>query len=469
MEIQFFGATQEVTGSCFLIKVADELILVECGLIQGRAVDELRNSQPFPFDAKKIKAVILTHGHLDHSGRLPLLVKAGFTGKIYTHKATADLCRVLLLDAAFLNEKDVEWENKHLKKNEMPKKPLYTRLDVESTLPHFEPLEYQKKITISPHVQLTLQDAGHILGSAITEVWLREDGLERKLVFTGDLGHFGAPILRDPQNVLNADLIIMESTYGDRNHRAWEDTWKEFADVLKSAQAKKSNVLIPAFAVGRTQEVLYTFNLHYKEWGIDRWQLFLDSPMAIEATAIYQKYFTLFDKDTFKNMPRGENVFRPPNLHLSLTVEESMKINQIESGAMIIAGSGMCNGGRIRHHLRYNISNPNNHVIFVGYQAAGTPGRALVDGVKILKLWGESYPVRAKIHTIGGLSAHADQIGLLEWYQHFTNRPPVALVHGEPHAIDVLAEQLHDRFQTVCWQPTMGSRINLNKMREIPD
>lgn len=464
MEIQFFGATQEVTGSCFLLKAENEQILVDCGLIQGRPADELRNFQPFPFDVKKIHAVVITHAHLDHIGRLPLLVKAGFMGKIYTQKATIDLARVLLLDAAFLSEKDAEWENKHLRKNEPLHAPLYTREDVEKTLPHFVGVEYHQKISISPNFVFRLQDAGHILGSGIAEVWLHENGLERKLVFSGDLGNKGAPIIRDPSFVEFADLLILESTYGDRNHRSWDATWHELAEVIQTTGHHKGNILIPAFAVGRTQEILYLFNRHYHDWGIDRWQLFLDSPMAIAATEIYEKYTNLYNKETLHQVKVEGNPLSLPNLHMSETVDDSMRINQIRSGAIIIAGSGMCNGGRIRHHLRYNISNPDNHILIVGFQAAGTPGRALVDGVKALKLWGESYPVEAKIHTIGGLSAHADQSGILEWYNHFKNQPPVALVHGEPEAIDKLAEILHTTKAPRVWKPTLGFKLDLRKI-----
>lgn len=464
VEIQFLGATQEVTGSCFLLKAGNDQILVDCGLIQGRPADELRNFQPFPFYTKKIQAVVITHAHLDHIGRLPLLVKAGFKGKIYTQKATIDLARVLLLDAAFLSEKDAEWENKHLKKNEALHIPLYTREDVEKTLPYFVGVDYHQKISISEHFDFRLQDAGHILGSAIAEVWLNENGLERKLVFSGDLGNRGAPIIRDPSYVEFADLLILESTYGDRNHRSWDSTWNELAAVIQTARHHKGNILIPAFAVGRTQEILYLFNRHYHDWGIDRWQLFLDSPMAIAATEIYEKYSNLYNKETLHQVKTEGNPLNVPNLHMSETVDDSMRINQIRSGAIIIAGSGMCNGGRIRHHLRYNISNHHNHVLIVGFQAAGTPGRALVDGVKSLKLWGESYPVEAKIHTIGGLSAHADQSGLIEWYKGFKNQPPVVLIHGEPEAIEKLADVLHRNKAPKVWKPTLGFKLDLRKI-----
>lgn len=464
MEIQFLGAAQEVTGSCFLMTVGGRKILVDCGLIQGNSADEARNRDLFLFDPQKIDAVILTHAHLDHSGRLPLLVKRGFTGPIYTHPATRDLCRIMLLDAAYLSVRDAEWENRHLKKNEKPVTPLYTREDVECALQHFTPTQYNEKKSIFPTISFMLSDAGHILGSSIVELWVKHESVQRKLVFSGDLGHKGASIVCDPAIIQKADLVVMESTYGDRDHRPWDATWQELADVIQTARRGKGNIIIPAFAVGRTQELLYVFKKNFYQWGLNDWQMFLDSPMAIETTKVYSSYENLYDREAYKFLQEEGDLYTLPNLYLSETSEESMKINTIRSGAIIIAGSGMCTGGRIRHHLKYNLWRKGCHVIFIGFQAKGTLGRSLVDGAKSVTLWGETINVHAKVHTIGGLSAHADKNGLLDWYGSFANQPPVVLIHGELSAAEGLREHIKERFRTKALIPKQNLRFDLQKM-----
>ncbi len=462
MRIHFLGAAGEVTGACFLLECGRHQVLVDCGMVQGNRKEEQRNAQPFPFDVTRLDAVILTHAHLDHSGRLPLLVKAGFRGKIYTHRASRDLCRIMLLDAAFIAEKDAEIDNrKRARKGLPPVEPLYTRADAEQALTHFRGLDYGEICEPAPGIRLRLADAGHILGSAIAEVWLEEGGLERKLVFSGDLGHSGAPIMRDPARIAEADLVIMESTYGDRNHRSWQATWDELAEVFAEANASRGNILIPAFAVGRTQELLYLFRKHYHDWGIDRWQVFVDSPMAIQATEVYARHRSLFDSDAMATLGNGEDTFNLPNLRLSETPEESMALNRIRAGAMIIAGSGMCDGGRIRHHFKHNLWRAETQVLIVGFQAQGTLGRRLVDGAPYVRLWGETIRVNAKIHTIGGLSAHAGQSELLDWYGAFDGRPPVALVHGEDAPRAALAAKLEERFGVRARQPVRDESWDL--------
>lgn len=466
MELEFLGAARTVTGSCFLIRTGRHRLLVDCGLVQGDARDEARNREPFPFDPARIDAVILTHAHLDHSGRLPLLVKAGFKGPIYTHRATRDLCRIMLRDAAYLNEKDAEWDNrKRQRKHLPPVQPLYDQQDATKAVRRIRALDYEHEHDILPGVRLRLRDAGHILGSAIAEVWLREDGLERKLVFSGDLGHRGAPILRNPQAIEDAHLVVMESTYGNRLHRDWQATWEELGQVLTEAATSNGNILIPSFAVGRTQELLYGLLRNYDQWDVGRWEVFLDSPMAIAATEVYTKHPDLYDADTDLVRRSHGNPFSLPNLHMSQTAKQSMAINRIRSGAMIIAGSGMCTGGRIRHHLKHNLWRDNCHLVFVGFQARGTPGRALVDGATEISLWGERIRVAAKVHTIGGFSAHADRDGLLSWYGHFRNRPPVALVHGEPEAMDGLREALHEGYQASVLMPAPATVVDLAELR----
>lgn len=468
MQLHFHGAAQEVTGSCHLINCAGKTLLIDCGLIQGSQKDEARNAEPFPFAARDVDAVILTHAHLDHSGRLPLLVKAGYKGPVYAHPATHDLCRIMLRDAAHLNEKDTEWNNrKRARKNLSPLEPLYTVADATAAMRRFKTISYGAPVEILPGVKLCFRDAGHILGSCIVELWLNENGLQRKLVFSGDLGHRGAPILRDPESVRDADLVVMESTYGNRVHRSWVDTEKEMAQALNDASAQRGNILIPAFAVGRTQEILYTFARFYREWELERWTLFLDSPMAIEATEVYQHHAELYDAQAAQIHKVHGSPWPLPKLHFSRTAQQSMAINRINTGAIIIAGSGMCDGGRIKHHLKHQVWRENCHVIITGYQARGTPGRALVDGAKYIRLWGETIRVAAQIHTIGGLSAHADQAGLLDWFGKFSGTPPVALVHGETESITVLQHMLQQRSHSVM-VPTRGQVVDLRALPMNP-
>jgi metallo-beta-lactamase family protein len=443
INVQFFGAAGEVTGSCHLVTVGDQRLLLDCGLIQGGREDEARNREPFPFDTKSIGAVVLSHAHIDHSGRLPLLVRKGFSGPIYTQRASRDLCRVMLKDAGFLSEKDAEWENRKRERKGLEWiEPLFTVEDAKVAMRQFKGLAYGKKQKILPGVTLRLSDAGHILGSAIVELWL-DDGKEtRKLVFSGDLGRPGMPVLQDPTIIRRADRVLMESTYGDRLHRSWEDSMREFHDVLNSVTSSRGNILIPAFAVGRTQEILYLMAQNFDEWKLDRWHIFLDSPMAIEATRIFTENTDLFDTEATKLW--NENGKKPllPNLRISRTPKQSMAINQIRRGAIIIAGSGMCTGGRIRHHLKHNIWRRECHLVITGFQARGTTGRALVDGARHIRIWGEDIRVAATVHTIGGLSAHADQLDLKDWYANFEDRPPVTLVHGEEKALAGLSDCL---------------------------
>jgi len=448
MKLQFLGAVGTVTGSCFLLTARGWRILVECGLIQGSREEEAANSAAFPFEPDGIDAVVLTHAHLDHAGRLPLLLKRGYQGPVYTHHASADLSRIMLKDAGYLNEREAEWQNRKLRKSDAPLvEPLYTRRDAEAVIEAFRTLDYEESEEILPGVRLTLHDAGHILGSAIAELQLQEKGRVRRLVFSGDLGHRGAPILRDPVRLPEADLVVMESTYGDRLHRSWEETWKEMGGIVSGAGRGKGNILIPSFAVGRSQELLYAFSRHYDEWGLGEWDIFLDSPMAIEATEIYARHRQVYDKQASAMQRAHGSLYDLPNLHLTREAEESMKLNQISSGAIIIAGSGMCTGGRIRHHLRHNLEHRHAHIMIVGFQAAGTPGRALVDGAAQIHLAGLELRVRAQVHTVGGLSAHADQQGLRDWYAAFSNRPPLALVHGEPEAREALRQRLKAELQ----------------------
>lgn len=465
MQISFYGAAGEVTGSCHLVELDGRRILLDCGLIQGARRDEERNREPFPFDPGKIDVVILSHAHIDHSGRIPLLMRSGFSGPVYTHHASKDLCRIMLKDAGYLAERDAEWENrKRQRKGLKPVEPLFTMQDATDAMKRFCGLPYDKKKKIAPGITIRFLDAGHILGSAIVEVWLESHGEQRKIVFSGDLGQKGAPILRDPTPVGEADLVVMESTYGDRLHRSREQTRKEIEEVIAETRGARGNILIPAFAVGRTQDILYHFARNYEAWGLDDWRIFLDSPMAIQATDVYLRHSNLYDRQAAELWEENSRQPLLPNLTLSRTGRQSMQLNRIRSGAIIIAGSGMCNGGRIRHHLKHNVWRDNCHIVIVGFQARGTLGRALIDGAKHIRLWGETIKVEAKIHTIGGLSAHADQAGLMEWYGRFRERPPLMLVHGEPDASEALYTELGKTVNAPVRVARPGQKVDLVTM-----
>jgi len=462
IKIQFFGAAGEVTGSCHLVTVGTQSLLLDCGLIQGGHRDEVRNQDPFPFDPGGIDAVVLSHAHIDHSGRLPLLIKRGFSGPVYTHRACRDLCRVMLKDAGYLSEKDAEWENRKRERKGLERvEPLFTVEDANIAMRHFKGLIYGNKKKILPGVTLRLSDAGHILGSSIIELWLDDGSKTRKLVFSGDLGRYGMPLLEDPASIHKADRVLMESTYGDRLHRSWDDSIREFHDVLDNATSGKGNILIPAFAVGRTQEILYLMAQNFEAWNLGRWLIFLDSPMAIEATRIFTQNTDLFDTEAFDLWRENNKKPLLPNLQISRTPGQSMAINKIRRGAIIIAGSGMCTGGRIRHHLKHNIWRRECQLVITGFQAMGTTGRALVDGTRHIRLWGEEVRVAATIHTIGGLSAHADQSALKNWYANFDRHPPVTLVHGEERALASLSGCLRQEFSAPVHVAQPGELLEL--------
>ncbi|ABL65789.1 MBL fold metallo-hydrolase RNA specificity domain-containing protein [Chlorobium phaeobacteroides] len=462
MELEFYGATERVTGSCHIIRTKQATILLDCGLIQGSSDEEQLNRAAFPFDPASIDVVVLSHGHIDHSGRLPLLVQRGFSGSIYTHEATLDLCRVLLLDSASLAERDAEYQRKHpVTRQDKHAEPLYTRKEVLRTLDRMVGIPYHRQAEIVRGITLRLSDAGHILGSSLIELWIRDEGYERKLVFSGDLGQYASPVLQDPETIEEADLVIVESTYGDRLHRDFEETALELGTIIRSACRGCGNILIPAFAIGRSQELLYLFALNYKEWQLDRWQIFLDSPMAIEASQIYWDYPELVDVDARDFREHPEKLPPLGNLHFTPKPEQSRAINSLKSGAVIIAGSGMCNGGRILHHLKQNIHRHECKVIITGYQAEGTLGRKLVDGDKEVSIHGRNYAVAATVHTVGGLSAHGDQEDMLRWLGGFRSRPKVFVVHGDGDVKKVFKAKIEERFDLNVTIPESGSCVNL--------
>lgn len=459
MKVHIFGAAGAVTGSCHLVEAAGKRLLLDCGMIQGSRIEEAKNALPFDFDVKSIDAVILSHAHIDHCGRLPVLIQSGFKGPIYTHQATADLLPVMLEDAASLAEMDAERRNRFHKDGHSNHRPLFTRKDVGGVVRLLEGMAYRQETTLFPGITVTLNDAGHILGSASVRIRADENGKTRTLVFSGDVGPRSTPILCDPEPFPDADLVLMESTYGGRLHRDRMATLQEMGDILESAWQAGGNILIPAFAVGRSQELLYWFAKHYNDWHLGRWKIFLDSPMASKVVDVYHRHEELFDAEARAVFHGKPSPFRLPNLHYTSDVEESKAINQHKGGCIIIAGSGMCNGGRIRHHLMQNLGSAKNHVLFVGYQSAGTLGRLLVDGVPEIKLFGELIQIKAKRHTLGGLSAHTDQAGLLDWYGAYASRPQVALVHGEDDARKALAGALNDKFGVKALVPEYGATM----------
>lgn len=464
--LKFIGATQQVTGSCYLLETANSTVLLECGMYQGSHQDESRNRQAFPFDISQLDAVIISHTHLDHCGLLPKLVKDGYQGPVFMTPATNDLIEVMLNDAAFLAMKDVEWENRQLlRAGKELIEPLYTDKDVAETLRLREVHPYAQSTNVTSDISLKFHDAGHILGSAIVELKISENKKTHSLVFSGDLGNSKTAMLNNPSVIKHADTLMMESTYGDRNHRSLDATLDEFREALQAAMEDGSNVLIPAFTIGRTQEILFWLGRFYREGELQQQKVFLDSPMGIRASEIYFKHLELFndeDTRTFREtVKRGWNEWLPP-LHYTRSTEESMQINTITGGAIIIAGSGMCTGGRIRHHLKNNLWRNNTRVIIVGFQAQGTLGRALVDGARHVSIFGKDIAVNASIHTLGGFSAHADQSQLLDWAGQFESpRPEVYLVHGEIEKMLELQKQLHRRLQWHANIPRPREKIEL--------
>ena len=458
MQLEFFGAAAEVTGSCHILHVGGRRVLLDCGLIQGSRKDEARNADPFPFEASKIDAVVLSHAHLDHCGRLPLLVKRGFRGPVYAQEASCELAAILLADAAHLQERDAEYQSRKTGKRV---KPLYTFAEGERVMRQMRGVKYRKTFDVIEGVKARFRDAGHILGSCAVEVWIEEGGVARKLVFSGDLGQYDTPILRDPEPIGQADVVLMESTYGGRRHRSREETIAELGDILTSPRSRQGNILVPAFSIGRSQEILYQLGKHFDEWELGRFRICLDSPMAIEASQVYWHYRHLYDEEATRL--RRENGGMPllPNLKLTRSADESIAINRIRAGAIVIAGSGMCNGGRIVHHLKHNLGREETQVLITGYQAHGSLGRRLVDGQESVRIHGADVPVRAAIHTLGGLSAHGDQDDLARWYEGVENRPPVYLVHGEVEAQQDFKAYLSKRSGASVHLPKPGDTLDL--------
>lgn len=463
-KLRFLGAAQEVTGSCYLLENAGHQILLECGIHQGGDSIDRITKEDFKFVPSQIDAVILSHAHLDHSGLLPKLVHDGFKGVIYCTYGTQSLLKILLEDAVHIYSKDLEYEN--IRRERAGKKiliPQYTLDDVQTVLRLCQSQDYHQPVSFLQHFKLTFHDAGHILGSSIVELTIKDDNDEQTLVFSGDLGNPDTSLMRNFDFIDNADVVLMESTYGDRNHRCFDETIDEFKAILKEAEADGGNILIPSFAVGRTQELLFHLGKMYHEGLLEHWHVFLDSPMAKAVTDVYSHSIRQLDRADVALIRENHGhdlASFLPNLTISERVEDSAAINQIKKGAIIIAGSGMCTGGRIRHHFKHRLWKANTHIIFVGFQARGTLGRILIDGVKHIKLFGQQIVVKAKIHTLGGFSAHAGQKELLAWASHFKNKPRFYLIHGEAKAMEVLSDALATQARINAEIPAQLSQIH---------
>ena len=468
IKVTCLGAAKSVTGSNYLVESpTGKKALVDCGLFQGGKLMDNRNRLDWGFRPEEIKTLFLTHAHIDHSGRIPKLVKDGFHGQIITSPPTAELCQVMLLDSAHIQEMDAEWQtrkNRRQGKGEIL--PLYTTKDAEASIKSLHPVERDRIIEPEPGIKARLRNAGHILGSSIVELWIEENNESIKIVFSGDLGKKNQLIVRDPHEVFDADYLFIESTYGNRLHRSFEDSKQEFLEAISYSVSHGEKVMIPAFAVERTQEILYILGEFQRQGLLPDIPVYLDSPMAIKATEIFRKNNAYYDEEAQAIVDQGFDPFNMPNLHFTERTEESMAINEKPGSAIIIAASGMCTAGRIKHHLKHNIWRPGATIVIVGFQAKGTTGRQIVDGAKHVKIFRENVSVKAKVFTIGGFSAHADQKDLLEWMGNFERKPRVFVVHGEATASEALAKAIRERFNLTVRVPRWKERLVL-KPRDV--
>ena len=475
MKITFLGATKTVTGSNFLVEAAGKKFIVDCGMYQGAAQDEWENSAPFAYDVNELDFMLLTHAHIDHSGRIPKLYNDGFRGNVYATKATCDLCSIMLPDSGHIQEMEIEWKNrKRERKGLEPIPPLYTAQDALKCLEIFVPINYDEIIDIDENIHVRFNDAGHMLGSSIIEVWVEENGKRTKAVFTGDLGNNDIPLLSSPTMIDDADYLVMESTYGGRLHMRNDDKAKLFLSIVSETLDKGGTVVIPSFAVGRTQEILYEINMlkdviddeefRKKYEALMKAPVYVDSPLAISATEIFRENMDLFDEDTQELMKSGDNPLEFPGLQFTRTADESKELNAKNESSIIISASGMCEVGRIKHHLKHNLWNPNSTILFVGYQAPGTLGRKIVDGAKTVKLFGEEIAVNARIEYIEGYSGHADQEWLLNFVYSFLKKPKtIFLVHGEPEGQIILKQKIQGTTEIPVIIPEYGEQYELNE------
>lgn len=464
MKLMFLGADHEVTGSCHYIEACGKSILLDCGMEQGRDTYE---NQEIPVAAGRIDYVFLSHAHIDHSGLLPLLHKNGFQGQIYATEATTDLCRIMLLDSAHIQEFEAQWRNRKNKRaGKAPFEPLYTTEDAMAVMEHFVPCDYMKEIEVCEGVKIRFTDVGHLLGSSSIEIWLTENGVSKKIVFSGDIGNINQPIIHDPRYTTEADYVIMESTYGDRYHTAPPDYVAELAGQIQQTFDRGGNLVIPSFAVGRTQEMLY-FIREIKErrlvHGHDGFKVYVDSPLAIEATRVFaENYLDCYDTAAMALVQKGINPLTFQGLEVAVTPDDSMAINFDKSPKVIISASGMCEAGRIRHHLKHNLWRPECTILFVGYQAIGTLGRNIIEGEKEVRLFGETITVNAHIEELAGVSGHADKKGLLNWVNHFEKKPErVFVVHGEDLVCEDFTKCLKEEYGYNAFAPYSGACFDL--------
>ena len=475
MKVTFLGATKTVTGSNFLVEGAGKKFLVDCGMYQGSGADEYENEEPFLFDVNEIDFMLLTHAHIDHSGRIPKLYNEGYRNKVIATKATCDLCAIMLPDSGHIQEMEVEWKNrKRERKGEDPLPPLYTAEDAAKSLEIFSPVKYDEIIDIDENIKVRFNDAGHMLGSAIIEVWVTENGKTEKIVFTGDLGNNDIPLLSPPTMIEDADYLVMESTYGNRLHIRNDDKASLFLDIVYETLEKGGTVVIPSFAVGRTQEILYELNRIKEEKHDEEFYkkykrlmsvpVYVDSPLAISATEVFKENMDLFNEETQKIINSGDNPLEFNGLKFTKTADESKALNASNESAIIISASGMCEVGRIKHHLKHHLWEPNSTILFVGYQAPGTLGRKLVDGEKKVKIFGEEIAVNARIEYIEGYSGHADQEWLMNFVYSFIKKPShIFLVHGEPEGQVVLKQKIEENTEIPVIIPDFGESYDLEE------
>ena len=463
MRIHFHGAAGDVTGSAYHVVTKDASVLVDCGFFQGKKEESAKNRRKASLEGGKLDAVLLTHGHLDHIGRLPLLTRNGYKGPVYGTRPTLDIATLILKDSLGLQKQDLKRENARRAKAKLPPlEPLFEEPDVRKLKPLATPIRYHQKIDVAPGIQARFVDAGHVIGSASIELTVNEDGRKKVVVFSGDLGPRGAPLLNDPTPFNEADVVIMESTYGDRNHRSLHDTAIEGREIIEKAIKEKAKVLVPVFAVGRTQLLLYLLAGAFKRKTLPQFPIYLDSPMAVTATKIYGRNNELFDEEAKAMVDTGELRRSLALARPSASPSESRALNNVKGPCMIMAGSGMCSGGRIMHHLRHNLPIPGTAVLIVGFQSPGSLGRKLVDGAEKVMMFGEEIPVRASIHTMGGFSAHADQSGLLDWFSVVApSKPRTIITHGEDRARIALSDLIHSRFGLKTERPVIGDVIEV--------
>lgn len=461
MHLQVLGAAREVTGSCFLVETGHVRFLVDCGLFQGGREADAKNRNALGEWVRDLDFVLLTHAHIDHSGLLPRLIAMGFEGAIHTTRATADLLEPMLLDAAHIQEYEAQRQLER-RRPAAAWQPLYTASQALHTLTHLRPLDYDEVLIPVAGIEAKFRDAGHILGSAFIEVSITEGGARKRLLFSGDIGNRGRPLVRDPARPGHADLLITESTYGNRRHRSLDDTLTELVDAITTTLARQGNVIIPAFAVGRTQELLYLLIRLHREGRLPALDIFVDSPLATRATAVTLRHWQLLDPDVGPVFEAGMRAERDVRIRFVDSPDESAELSRRRGGAIILAGSGMCEAGRIKFHLRANLPREESSVVIIGFQAQGTLGRRLVDGAPQVRIFGDEISVRAQVHTIGGLSAHADQDGLLEWLSALPQAPRRTLVvHGEYGNALAFSEALSQRLGWAADVPAPGARYEL--------